>query len=720
MLVLQVFVMKNGAFEGTEMVTGDRVEIGRDADCGLVLDDDSVSRRHALVFEHDGKIAVQDLGSANGTRINGELVAAPRYVGPRDDLGIGAYTLKFKPMTGKAQAAPVARAPVVAPSPEITKPRASSGPQFAAGHAAGVPMVDEAKPTLVVERPDLAHLQHQQPSPPRPVSMAVQLPHGGLPSTDVLPPTGAAKFPPIHSGPSFASASTVQSPRAHAQTQPAQAEAALPSTLAVPESTQASAPLSLPSEDVVPAIEWRPGVGVPDEDDEDDAPPAWSLVQRLVRPPPPEAKNGAAVVEVIHYRGETVVDHRTLSVGDTYRFGDHMTRTERRERGLGGALKLARVKGNGVVEIFTADGLTGRLLRQGQQVDLDKVPEAKAAGAVPLTDGDLASLKIGGDRVFVRFGKAPELVETAESAAERKADRKLTMIATVSATLLWTVMAAASWILQYRDSEQTVVQLEDEGFAEVALPELEMEKPKEEPKPLEVKTPDPPKERVEKAPPSTKEKVVDAPEAPKEAPKPGVMDVLSQIPTVKDTASSQSLNAALSNVKGVRVPGASGFKTAALTGKAGAGVQIGGAAGGVATSGINSIIRKDGAAGQLGGKASREVGGQVTALKRMSTVKGQGELSKDEIQRVINEHIGQIQYCYEKQLRANPGLSGKVSLEWVVKQDGKVGSVKAASSTLASDAAVACMMEKVKGWTFPKPRGTGGVTVVFPFIFNTL
>lgn len=737
--------MKNGAFEGTEMVTGERVEIGRDVDCGLVLDDDSVSRRHALLFEHDGKIAVQDLGSANGTRINGELVAAPRYVGPRDDLGIGDYTLKLKLMSGVRGAstvAPAPRAPVVAPSPEITKPRSAEP---------AMPAVDPAKPALGGDRLDVAHLGAPQASPqPAPVSMAAPR-AAALPVTDVMPPTESGAHPPppraptldprlLKSGASFTSASTVQSARPAAHAPPVDATIEL-APLAAPSATvpppapvtDPSGPQSLRSEDVVPAgmpvVEWRPGQQVPDDDDEDDDLIPWSLVQRLVKPPPPEPKSTACVVEVIHYRGEVVVDHRTLGPGDAYRFGDRMTRTERRERGLGRPLKLVAVGGKRgqaasapvVAELFVADGLTGRLLRQGQQIDLDKAPEAKAAGAVPLTDGDLASLKIGGDRVFVRFGKAPELVETPESRAELKADRRLATIAAATATLLWTTLAGATWLLQYRAAEQMVVQLEDEGFAEVALPELEMEKPEEKKLELEVKAPEPPKERAEKAPPSTKEKVVDAPEAPKEAPKQGVMDVLSQIPAVKDDASSQSLNAALSNVKGVRVPGASGFKTAALTGKApSSGVQIGGAAGGLATSGINSIIRKDGAAGALTGKSSREVGGKVAALTRQSQVKGQGELSKEEIQRVINGHIGQIQYCYEKQLRTNPGLSGKVVLEWTVKTDGKVGSVKAASSTLASNEAVSCMMDKVKTWTFPKPRGSGSVVVVFPFIFNTL
>jgi hypothetical protein len=46
--------------------------------------------------------------------------------------------------------------------------------------------------------------------------------------------------------------------------------------------------------------------------------------------------------------------------------------------------------------------------------------------------------------------------------------------------------------------------------------------------------------------------------------------------------------------------------------------------------------------------------------------------------------------------------------------------VKVATSTLASTAATNCMMAQIKTWKFPKPRGNGSVSVVYPFTFNTL
>ena len=109
----------------------------------------------------------------------------------------------------------------------------------------------------------------------------------------------------------------------------------------------------------------------------------------------------------------------------------------------------------------------------------------------------------------------------------------------------------------------------------------------------------------------------------------------------------------------------------------------------------------------------------MTSLPSQLKKTGQGELSKEEIQKVINSHIGEIQYCYEKQLNKQPGLSGRVVLEWVVNPVGHVTVVKVSQSSMNSAEATNCMMTKLKGWKFPPPRG-GSVTIVFPFVFNTV
>ena len=481
-------------------------------------------------------------------------------------------------------------------------------------------------------------------------------------------------------------------------------------------------------------VDTAPGAGAPpalhldgfDDGDAHDDDEPWSLVERLVRPPE-QASGTHPVVELIHCRGEQVVDHRVLGRGERFLLGDIWTKAQRVDRGITQPLPLVHLTKDGVAEILSHDGVTGRVWRQGFQGDLP------AGGApVPLVDGELCSLQVGDERIYIRFAGVPTLLWTPEQLQQARAERRLTALSGSFAVAFLAFLVGMSWLYGFRSRSEDVIELGDEGFADVVIKDLEFKEPeppkKEPPPPVKVPEPElPPATPTSKTPPppTPKDEPKAAPTetAPPEAPKStGLAAALSNIPRVNDSASSQNLNAALSNIKGVRVPGAQGgFKTSALTGKGpSSGVQIGGAAGGVATSGINSLIRKDGAAGSLGGKGDRAVLGKVTTQPRLSQVKGAGELSKDEIQRVINSHVGEIQYCYEKQLRGNAGLAGRVVLEWTVTTSGAVGVVKVSTSTLSSSEATACMMDRVKKWRFPKPRGSGNVTVVYPFVFNTI
>lgn len=74
---------------------GDVVSIGRDESGSLVLSDASVSRRHARVTcNTDGTVNVQDLGSTNGTAVNG-LPVERALLRPGDHLEIGAVSLRL-------------------------------------------------------------------------------------------------------------------------------------------------------------------------------------------------------------------------------------------------------------------------------------------------------------------------------------------------------------------------------------------------------------------------------------------------------------------------------------------------------------------------------------------------------------------------------------------------------------------------------------------------
>jgi pSer/pThr/pTyr-binding forkhead associated (FHA) protein len=77
-------------FRGRELV------IGRDQDCDQVVDLPFVSGRHARLTSLGGKILIQDLGSSNGTYVNGQRVDRPVVVVPGDQIRLGTYTLELK------------------------------------------------------------------------------------------------------------------------------------------------------------------------------------------------------------------------------------------------------------------------------------------------------------------------------------------------------------------------------------------------------------------------------------------------------------------------------------------------------------------------------------------------------------------------------------------------------------------------------------------------
>ena len=68
--------------------------IGRSPDCGIFLDDVTVSRNHAVLLERDGHFVVEDQGSLNGTFVNRRRIDNQELENG-DELQIGKYRLTF-------------------------------------------------------------------------------------------------------------------------------------------------------------------------------------------------------------------------------------------------------------------------------------------------------------------------------------------------------------------------------------------------------------------------------------------------------------------------------------------------------------------------------------------------------------------------------------------------------------------------------------------------
>src|SRR4051794_21821800 len=85
-------------------IVKDMVVIGRKEECDVRLDHKSVSKMHCVVVKTDGLLLLRDLGSTNGTRVNGQRIRRAALL-PNDQVTIASF--KFRVSLGP-DAAPVA------------------------------------------------------------------------------------------------------------------------------------------------------------------------------------------------------------------------------------------------------------------------------------------------------------------------------------------------------------------------------------------------------------------------------------------------------------------------------------------------------------------------------------------------------------------------------------------------------------------------------------
>jgi hypothetical protein len=74
--------------------TGERTTIGRSPECGIFLDDVTVSRKHAVIEQHGERWVIEDQGSLNGTFVNRDRVDSAQLE-DGDEIQIGKYRLTF-------------------------------------------------------------------------------------------------------------------------------------------------------------------------------------------------------------------------------------------------------------------------------------------------------------------------------------------------------------------------------------------------------------------------------------------------------------------------------------------------------------------------------------------------------------------------------------------------------------------------------------------------
>jgi len=158
---------------------------------------------------------------------------------------------------------------------------------------------------------------------------------------------------------------------------------------------------------------------------------------------------------------------------------------------------------------------------------------------------------------------------------------------------------------------------------------------------------------------------------------------------------------------------------------------------GDAMSGIQGVdIANDGSAATRGGGAGAaaaigdigtEGGGSVTTGgKREAKVSGRvdtqapevdGDLSPNKVQKAMKKYLSGVKDCYERALKRNPKLSGKIVIGFEILETGKVAEFEFPTDNVGSDEVRKCIRKRSRMWRFPKPEG-GSVYVEFPLVFE--
>lgn len=145
---MPALLLLTGPSAGRRYEVVSEVSIGRSPSCEIQVEDDKVSRKHARIFVREGQVWVSDLGSRNGTLVNGERLQGEARLLPGDRVQVGETTAMYEPLS---QAALAETVPLDASHLPIAEVLPHVGPE-AALLSAGVALLGATSEAMVLRR----------------------------------------------------------------------------------------------------------------------------------------------------------------------------------------------------------------------------------------------------------------------------------------------------------------------------------------------------------------------------------------------------------------------------------------------------------------------------------------------------------------------------------------------------------------------------------------
>ena len=672
----------------TQVFERDIIKIGRLASAHLRLEDPKVSRIHAVIEVADNKeAAIIDMGSVEGTRVNGEKISRMRLK-HGDEIGLGDSRLMV--ILDEAELAALAGgAPVIAAPSVADTARDLPGVGTPAPTAPTVGVFQSGETDVVALR---AELQSSVPAPTTEVFNVGDL-DVALESLGPQPAVSSNALP------SKAAASTTRAA----------------STSAAPAAAHATKPVGASAKSSSPPKRVAPPMPVPS----------------LLPPLPPIAEDSITpenrFIEVTLRWGGTVTDVKRIKAAPAFSIGKD-TGDNLFVPVDGGSFNLLTSQQGQGWKVRFKDGMSGNISRGGQSVPLSQagaVPDGDCM-AVALTDDTAVTIGIGYHTLEVRAVPKSRMVPVLPFFDALWANAALVTFFAASALIATTVFYPVGMdnldddLLTNPTRFQTMI-LKPPPKDNAFLNKLNGPKEKKQAAAKEAgqagdKKADPRKDKGKMATKAKEKPTDEQVVASKMNALFGDKGSAGMAALFGGDAKGGALEAALGGIDGAKV--AAGY------GSGGLGLRGGGPGGGgvgVGTLGTGKIGTRGRGSGETG-YGSGEGGLGKKGDRDISMTTGTpvilGSLDPEIIRRIVREHAGQIRYCYESELTKTPGLYGKIVMKWVINGEGKVMQATPAETQMKNPNVENCLASRIKTWVFPKPKGGGIVIVNYPFVFK--
>ena len=447
---------------------------------------------------------------------------------------------------------------------------------------------------------------------------------------------------------------------------------------------------------------------------------------------------GPKVLRIGLIQGGKIVEERiirkreTVSVGSSER-NHFVVHSE----GMPARFELFQLIGADYVLNFT-DKMGGRVGLPGGVQELGQMRQSGAARnagthwQVKLADNSRGKVTLGATTLLFQFVTPPPVQPRPQLPAAARAGIVRSIDWMFTGFVVFTFMTMFGFIVYLENADWPLA----EGIASVpeSVARLIFDEPLPPPEPVEAEAEEEGPEEAPAEKPSQQEGKKE--EAPKEQGEAAVAEKTARIAEEAAQAAEALIVGALSAEAGgaladVLAGGAvTGNAEDVLAQAAGVGVAQSASGGTLRTrsgggsgsgiKGLGGLARQGegatGARGEGAAVAERQIRGKAE-MGSGGDVGGSGEFDASIVVSQIRTRIKAIQACYEKELRRNPSLAGKITTEFTIEERGNVSNVKITANTMGDENVAQCVANTVQRFRFnPGPEG-GSVTFSYPFVF---